>query len=121
MTPFSAPHGDIQPIVWEDGGLALLDQTRLPGLVEWVAARDASAVVEAIRSMKVRGAPAIGIAAAYGMAVAARSIAAPDMASFLDRLAPVAAQLAGARPTAVNLDWAVRQCLAEARGLPVAR
>ena len=93
----------------------LLDQAKLPGVVEWTAAPDASAVVEAIRSMKVRGAPAIGIAAAYGMAIAARSIAAPDMASFLDRLAPAAAQLAGARPTAVNLGWAVRQCLAEAR------
>ena len=115
VTPFSAPHGDIQPIVWEADGLVLLDQAKLPGVVEWTAAPDASAVVEAIRSMKVRGAPAIGIAAAYGMAVAARSIAASDMASFLDRLAPVAAQLADARPTAVNLGWAVRQCLAEAR------
>ena len=115
MTPFSAPHGDIQPIVWEDDGLVLLDQAKLPGVVEWTEAPDASAVVEAIRSMKVRGAPAIGIAAAYGMAIAARSIAASDMASFLDRLAPVAAQLADARPTAVNLGWAVQQCLAEAR------
>ncbi len=110
-----APIGDIQPIAWKDDCLVLLDQTRLPGAVEWARVHDLPAAIEAIRSMKVRGAPAIGIAAAYAMAIAARSIDAPDMVSFNDELAARAEQLADARPTAVNLGWAIGQCLGAAR------
>ena len=119
---------ELHPIDWQDGQLLLLDQTRLPASEEWIHVGDAGGAVEAIRSMRVRGAPAIGIAAAYAMALAARSIAAgyatalaarsieaSAMPAFLDRLASEAAEIAAARPTAVNLGWAVERCLAVAR------
>lgn len=102
------------------GGLEILDQTALPGRLEWIACRDVAAVVEAIRSLRVRGAPAIGIAGAYGLVVAAAE-------AVRDGLPPAAArahvlargeQLACARPTAVNLRWAVERSLAALAGLP---
>ncbi len=96
-----------------DGQLELLDQTRLPAAVEWIACRDVAAVIEAIRSLRVRGAPAIGIAGAYGVVVAAgeaiRAGLAPAPARAHVLLA--AAELAEARPTAVNLRWAVERVL----------
>ena len=123
--PVTTP--ELQPIAWEDGRLLLLDQTLLPASEEWVRVEDADGAVEAIRSMRVRGAPAIGIAAAYAMALAARSIEASGagggrasgagggMDEFLDRLDEHAARIADARPTAVNLGWAVRRCRDAAR------
>ena len=92
-------------IVYENGLLRLLDQRRLPGSVEFVELRDWRSVAEAIKQMIVRGAPAIGITGAYGLAIAVRASAGrTDLVEALD----VAAQgLIGARPTAVNLAWAV--------------
>jgi methylthioribose-1-phosphate isomerase len=96
-----------------DGHLDVLDQTRLPARLEWIACRDVDTVIEAIQSLRVRGAPAIGIAGAYGLVVAAgeavQSGLAPDAAR-----AHVLARgeaLACARPTAVNLRWAVERAL----------
>ncbi len=85
-------------IRWQDGRLWLLDQRRLPGEVAYVEQANAGEVAGAIASMLVRGAPAIGVAAAYGMALAARGG---------EDLATAAATLTAARPTAVNLAWAV--------------
>jgi methylthioribose-1-phosphate isomerase len=103
-----------------DGHLDILDQTLLPGRLEWVASRDVDTVVEAIKSLRVRGAPAIGIAGAYGLVLAAgeaiRQGLAPDAAR-----AHVLARgeiLATARPTAVNLRWAVERCLRVVDRLP---
>jgi methylthioribose-1-phosphate isomerase len=102
------------------GHLELVDQTLLPGRVAWLACGDVETLVEAIKSLRVRGAPAIGIAGAYGLAVAAgeavRSGLADDAA-----LAHVLARgelLACARPTAVNLRWAVERVLAAIGRLP---
>ena len=104
------------------GRLEILDQTRLPARLEWVACGDVEAVVEAIKSLRVRGAPAIGIAGAYGLVVAAGE-------ALRERLEAAAArahvrargeQLATARPTAVNLRWAVARCLAVLDTLPEA-
>lgn len=106
---------ELQPIVWQDGHLLLLDQTVLPAREEWVTVRDVDGAVEAIRAMRVRGAPAIGIAAAYAMALATRSIEAPTMPAFLGELDAQAARIAAARPTAVNLGWAVERCMGVAR------
>ena len=106
---------DIDPIRWQDDHLALLDQTRLPQAEEWLHVQNADEAVEAVRQMRVRGAPALGVAAAYAMALAAREIDAPTMARFLDQLDPIAARLAAARPTAVNLGWAVQRSLDAAR------
>lgn len=104
-----------------DGHLDILDQTLLPGRLEWVGGRDVDTVVEAIKSLRVRGAPAIGIAGAYGLVVAAgeaiRAGLAPDAAR-----AHVLARgeiLATARPTAVNLRWAVERCIRVVDRLPL--
>ena len=122
MRPWTEPVSDLpvtteelQPIVWQDGQLLLLDQTMLPASEVWTHVHDVTGTVEAIRSMRVRGAPAIGIAAAYAMALAARSIEASTMTAFLDRLDAHALQIADARPTAVNLGWAVQRCQSVAR------
>jgi methylthioribose-1-phosphate isomerase len=100
-------------IVYEPGVLSLLDQTKLPNDIEIVELRDWPAVARAIETMIVRGAPAIGIAGAYGMAIAARTYASqPD---FLIRMMHAAAGLTKARPTAVNLSWAVHLLLDDVR------
>lgn len=97
-----------------EGRLLLLDQTRLPEEIAWHECRDAASVIEAIRSLRVRGAPAIGIAGAYGVVVAAGEAAraglAPDHAQA--HVLAAAAEIAVARPTAVNLRWAVERVLA---------
>jgi methylthioribose-1-phosphate isomerase len=92
---------------WRDGALWLLDQRKLPGRVEEVRVQSSSEAARAIKDMVVRGAPAIGCAAAYGVALAARDAArAPDP----DRAFAAAAEdLRAARPTAVNLRWAVER------------
>jgi methylthioribose-1-phosphate isomerase len=92
----------LSPLRWHDGVLALLDQRALPEREVWLEYRDHAAVAQAIKDMVVRGAPAIGCAAAYAMALAAQNGANLDEA---------AALLRGARPTAVNLAWAVEQML----------
>lgn len=104
----------LSPIVWSDGQLRLLDQARLPQEEVWLTLADHRQVVEAIRSMRVRGAPAIGVAAAYGLALAARGSAAADRDELLAELRAAAHELAATRPTAVNLSWALRRTLAAA-------
>jgi methylthioribose-1-phosphate isomerase len=91
----------IAPLRFEDGVLEILDQTRLPAEEVWLRCTTPAEVAEAIARLAVRGAPAIGVAAAYGLALAAP-------AEFYD----AAELLAAARPTAVNLRWAVDQVLA---------
>jgi methylthioribose-1-phosphate isomerase len=88
------------------GHLRLIDQTRLPTELVHVDCHDVETVWEAIRSLRVRGAPAIGIAAAYGICVGVQQ-ATTDRHSFDARLAEVAGYLATSRPTAVNLFWAL--------------
>jgi methylthioribose-1-phosphate isomerase len=95
----------VWPIRWEGDALALLDQRLLPREVVYRTYSDPAGVAEAIRSMVVRGAPAIGVAAAYGMALALRGAASMD--GLRQGLAEAAARLKEARPTAVNLAWAV--------------
>jgi len=95
------------------GILRLLDQTRLPGDTVFIDCRDALAVNDAIRRLAVRGAPAIGIAGAYGMVVAAQFL--PDSNDFHTGVEAAAEYLSTARPTAVNLEWAVRRVLRRAR------
>jgi methylthioribose-1-phosphate isomerase len=94
----------------EGDAVAMLDQTRLPG--ERVDRRCATVaeLCAAIRELAIRGAPAIGIAAAMGMAQAARRSGASDIAALRSELADASAQLAASRPTAVNLGWALARC-----------
>ena len=88
----------VQPLRFHGGALLVLDQRALPGEERWLRCESVERVAEAIRSMAVRGAPAIGLAAAYGMALAH------------DR-ERAAVLLRATRPTAVNLAWAVERCL----------
>lgn len=95
---------------WEggvDGRLVLIDQTRLPVEFVEIECRDAPCVWEAIRSLRVRGAPAIGIAAAYGVCLGLQSSSGQTAAELCQRLDEVAGHLATSRPTAVNLFWAL--------------
>lgn len=87
------------PIRWRNGALELLDQTRLPAAEEWLRCESPDDVAAAIRRLAVRGAPAIGVAAAYGLALAADGSR--------EHLDEAHALLAGTRPTAVNLRWAL--------------
>lgn len=91
----------VQPILWVDSALRLLDQRLLPQEVRYLDCRSAGDVAEAIHGMAVRGAPAIGIAAAYGLVLATRE----DKDGF-ERAAEI---LAASRPTAVNLRWALER------------
>jgi methylthioribose-1-phosphate isomerase len=109
---------DFVTIDWTDGGvIRLIDQTRLPLEEVYVVCASADEVARAIRTMQVRGAPAIGIAAAMGLAMAARTIHAPTFAAFYASLEEIGASLVRTRPTAVNLAWAVRRLLRVAQGL----
>lgn len=104
--------------------LVILDQTLLPGEVKYLSLTETEDIVEAIRALRVRGAPAIGVAAAYGLYLAAQRLDTEDMDQFLSDLRQAAETLNGARPTAVNLSWALGRMLGAAeqnRALPVAQ
>src|SRR5512143_895676 len=98
---------DLKPIEWRHGKLIILDQRLLPQQEVYREIGDAAGVVEAIKTLAVRGAPAIGVAAAYGMALGALAIDAKDLPTFLARLEQVTRMLAASRPTARNLFWAL--------------
>jgi methylthioribose-1-phosphate isomerase len=104
-----------KPIEYRDGVCRMIDQRRLPSEEIWLEYRDFRGVAEAIRSMVIRGAPAIGIAAAFGAAFGARDIEADDFEGFFSRFEEVCALLAGTRPTAVNLFWALERMKRVAR------
>jgi methylthioribose-1-phosphate isomerase len=106
---FSPAAGGIRPYRYQDGVLSLLDQRRLPNEELWRDYRDYREVAEAIRSMVVRGAPAIGIAAAFGAWFGARDIQNESFEGFCMEFAQVCAVLAATRPTAVNLCWALER------------
>jgi len=97
----------VRPIRWDGNSLALLDQRVLPFRVEYVDCGDSHQVSEAIRALVVRGAPAIGIAAAYGVVLAGQGIEAADGKQALARMSPAIEELNASRPTAVNLMWAI--------------
>lgn len=103
--------------------LVILDQTLLPGEVKYLSLTETDEIVEAIRALRVRGAPAIGVAAAYGLYLAALGLETEDGEEFLSSLREAADKLNASRPTAVNLSWALARMLGAAernRALPVA-
>lgn len=95
----------MEAIRWERNELYLLDQTRLPGSEYWLHYTNYRDAAQAIRTMVVRGAPAIGVAAAYAMVLAAQEYA--GAADFTGSMTQAKQTLAGSRPTAVNLFWAL--------------
>ncbi len=117
------PRTSFEAIEWIDSGLRLLDQRRLPAAEEYLLLEDADAVADAIRNLVVRGAPAIGIAAAYGVVLSAMQHQRQSPADWQVKLERDIGVLAAARPTAVNLVWALdrmQACLVAAGGDPVA-
>jgi len=97
----------ITPVCWEDGRVVLIDQNRLPTEEVERACGSWPEVAEAIRSLVVRGAPAIGVAAAFGVVLAVRASRATDRSALLTDLEEAIKGLAATRPTAVNLFWAL--------------
>jgi len=93
----------INPIEWLNNRVKILDQTKLPGKITYIETSDYHDVISAINNLKVRGAPAIGIAAAYGIALGALKIKAKNKESFLKELDNILRAFAATRPTAVNL------------------
>lgn len=102
-TTRSELHDEVRALKWTSGALELLDQRKLPHEETWLRYDSAEAVAQAIRDLVVRGAPAIGIAAAYGIAIAAKSATGSDP----KRLDAAFEVLRKSRPTAVNLFWAL--------------
>ncbi|MBP1752409.1 MAG: methylthioribose-phosphate isomerase, partial [Geobacteraceae bacterium] len=96
-------------IEWRDNKVVMIDQTRLPGEEIYNEYGDFKSVAEAIRGMVIRGAPAIGVAAAMGIALGAAEIVADTHESFFQQLANVCEVMARTRPTAVNLFWAIER------------
>lgn len=103
--------GHMRTVFWEDDRLKLIDQRRLPAHLEVVSFEDYREVARAIADMVVRGAPAIGAAAAFGLALAARQSPSTSAEEIRKDLQEAALALRSARPTAVNLAWAVNRVL----------
>jgi methylthioribose-1-phosphate isomerase len=115
-------HESIRAVQWLDGRVRLLDQRYLPGKVVYRDLNTCAEVAESINEMVVRGAPAIGIAAAYGVVLAARQRYQEDSSRWRQALAGDLNTLLGARPTAVNLHWAItrlRRTMESLQGDPV--
>ncbi len=104
-------------IEWRDGRVILLDQRRLPQEEVYLELREPEEVAAAIRGLAIRGAPAIGVAAAMGLALAARQVEASDGSEMAGRLRPYMELFLATRPTAVNLRWAVDRMGRRAREL----
>ncbi len=102
-----ARYDHVRPIRWTGSALELLDQRKLPFVVEYLGCTTSDEVAAAIHSLAVRGAPAIGIAAAWGVVLASRQVMATTSAEALEKLEPALRRLNDARPTAVNLAWAL--------------
>ncbi|MFH1736537.1 MAG: S-methyl-5-thioribose-1-phosphate isomerase [Actinomycetota bacterium] len=102
----------MKPIAWRDNVLVLLDQTKLPAAEEYLNIDDYREVARAIKELKVRGAPAIGVAAAFGLALAALTSPETDIEDFNREMQTAADELASTRPTAVNLFAALDRVLA---------
>lgn len=100
---------DISPIKYEEGKLTLLDQTKLPGQEVYIPIETKEDMWDAIYYLKVRGAPAIGVAAGYGLYIDSLAYGGNDMEIFLEHVRKGAEYLNSARPTAVNLSWALKR------------
>jgi methylthioribose-1-phosphate isomerase len=115
---------DLMPLEWRENRLIILDQTRLPHEEVYLETTQYQEVAAAIRRLAVRGAPAIGVAAAYGVALGALAIRAASLPDFLAGLQKVTRTLRDSRPTARNLFWAIERlerAAADSRDMESAR
>ncbi|MFH2125288.1 MAG: S-methyl-5-thioribose-1-phosphate isomerase [Pseudomonadota bacterium] len=108
----------VPTLYWQDDVVMILDQRKLPGKVTFIACRDMKRVIYCMQTLAVRGAPAIGVAAAMGLVLAAKAVRAKSPAKWMERFAAQAEIMRAARPTAVNLGWAVDRMLALAAAAP---
>lgn len=108
------PRKPVRPMYWLGDALLILDQTRLPTSIVYRELRTVQGVAEAIRTLRVRGAPAIGIAAAYGVVLGLRRSASQTRSSLMQAVEEAAAELSSTRPTARNLFWALERMRATA-------
>ncbi|MDR3765357.1 MAG: S-methyl-5-thioribose-1-phosphate isomerase [Acidobacteriota bacterium] len=99
----------LETLKWTDNGVLFIDQTKLPTEEVWVNCRTHEEVADAIRTMIVRGAPAIGCAAAMGIALGARDLDAKGISEFRNGFGQICRLMGETRPTAVNLFWAIRR------------
>lgn len=106
-----------QSVIWKDTYISLLDQQKLPIETTYIELRKLEDVWDAIVTLKVRGAPAIGITAAFGLALAASQYEASDVTSFLASLSKDKDYLSSSRPTAVNLAWALNRMVNSIQGV----
>jgi len=112
----------IKTLEWTDEGVRFIDQTKLPTEETYVTCKTYQEVADAIRTMIVRGAPAIGVAAGMGVAIGVEKSAARDIATLKQEFSEICSVIAGTRPTAVNLFWGVRrmqQKFGEVSGQPI--
>jgi len=100
---------EVKAIEWKQNKAVILDQTRLPVEEKYLAIRNYRDMADAIRQLKIRGAPAIGIAGAYGVCLGAREIVTTDYPTFKKQLFAIIDEMAATRPTAVNLFWALNR------------
>jgi len=112
----------VPTVEWKDGAVRILDQSRLPEQVEFLDCKDYQTVARAIQELQVRGAPAIGVTAAMGVALGAQSLTMTSYEEFAKAVTAICDHLAATRPTAVNLFWAIERMkttLSGLRGQPV--
>jgi len=105
----------MRTIKWKDGVVVTIDQTKLPGKVSWLKIRTVKELAEAIKTMKIRGAPLIGVAVGYGLALTAFYSKAQTREGLLKEIEEAAEILRATRPTAVNLFWAIERILKKAK------
>lgn len=96
-------------IEWKDDHIKILDQRKLPHKVSYIICKDYRSVIKSIKSMAIRGAPAIGVAASMGIALAAKSMKTRDLEIFRRELLEICSKLFQTRPTAINLGWAINR------------
>jgi methylthioribose-1-phosphate isomerase len=106
--------GDLRTVAWDNGKVKMIDQLRLPQELVILEYTDYRGVADAIKSMKIRGAPAIGAAAAFGLALAAAHCSGESRAAVIAEFSRAAEVLGQTRPTAVNLFWAIKRMCAVA-------
>ena len=101
----------MRTIEWRDGAVVTIDQSRLPNETVFFEMKSCNEVAEAIKTMKIRGAPLLGAAAAFALALTAYHSKARSKKELIDELVSSAKILMGTRPTAVNLFWAINRSL----------
>lgn len=101
----------VKTIEFKDGKVVILNQSKLPLDIEYIGCTNYQMVADAIKNLHIRGAPAIGIASAMGIALGAQDIKADNFRDFLDKIMPIMETMLATRPTAVNIRWAVNRLL----------